>query len=65
MCHLPKGTIVVCVMVEQTEKGRRKRARATVDQKQPTEGCTNEEVARYEASYFGDGGSRTNGGDGS
>jgi hypothetical protein len=38
---------------------------ATVDKKQPTEGCTNEEVARYEANTFGDGGSRTDGGDGS
>ena len=34
-------------------------------QKQPTGGCTNEEVARYEAHTFGDGGSRTYGGDGS
>ena len=33
--------------------------------KQPTEGCTNKEVARYEANTFGDGGSRTDGGDGS
>jgi hypothetical protein len=28
-------------------------------------GCTNEEVARYEAHTFGDGGSRTDGGHGS
>ena len=33
--------------------------------KQPTGGCTNEEVARYEANTRGDGGSRTDGGDGS
>ena len=32
---------------------------------EPTEGCTNEEEARYEASYFGDGGSQPDGGDGS
>jgi hypothetical protein len=34
-------------------------------QKQPTGGCTNQEVACYEAHTFGDGGSRTDGGDGS
>ena len=34
-------------------------------QKQPTGGCTNEEVARYEAHTFGNGGSGTDGGDGS
>jgi hypothetical protein len=34
-------------------------------QKQPTGGCTNEEVVLYEAHTFGDRGSRTDGGDGS
>ena len=34
-------------------------------QKQPTGGCMNKEVARYEAHTFGVGGSRTDGGDGS
>jgi hypothetical protein len=32
--------------------------------KQPTGGCTNKEVAHYEAHTFGVGGSRTDGGDG-
>jgi hypothetical protein len=34
-------------------------------QKQPTGGCEEEEVARYEAHTYGVGGSRADGGDGS
>ena len=34
-------------------------------QKQPTGGCANEEVVLYETHTLGDGGSRTDGGDGS
>ncbi len=41
------------------------RSEAPRDQKQPTEGCTNEEVVLYETYTFGVGGSRTDGGDGS
>jgi hypothetical protein len=33
-------------------------------QKQPTRGCTNEEVVLYETHTLGVGGSRTDGGDG-
>jgi hypothetical protein len=45
----------------QTLRGRRGTPR---DQKQPTEGCTNEEVAFYETYDFDVGASRTDGGDG-
>jgi hypothetical protein len=67
MCPLPESAIVVYVMVEakQRREGGRSRARATKNQKQPTEGCTNEEVVLYEAYSFGVGGSCTDGGDGS
>jgi hypothetical protein len=34
-------------------------------QKQPTGGCEEKEVARYDAHTYGVGGSRTDGGDGS
>jgi hypothetical protein len=46
-------------------KGQLSGAFYSAYQKQPTGGCTNEEVARYEANTFGDGASRTYGGDGS
>ncbi len=32
MCLLPEGAIVVCVMVEPTEKGRRKKMSKTTSQ---------------------------------
>jgi hypothetical protein len=52
------------VEAKQRKNGGRSRARATKNQKQPTEGCTNEEVVLYEAYSFGVGGSCTDGGDG-
>ena len=46
-------------------KGQLSGASYRAYQKQPTEGCTNKEVTRYEAYTFCVGGSRTDGGDGS